>query len=101
VLDALLILAYNSTSGLLLLLDIINPRYLNSFTFLTAILLILSYSVQFTYMALVFLTLITKSLSIQNYTTQSVRFYSSPGEGARRTKSSANASKNIYSDAMV
>ena len=52
-------------------------------------------------MAFVFLTLITKSLSIQNYTTQSVRFYSSPGEGARRTKSSANASKNIYSDAMV
>jgi hypothetical protein len=52
-------------------------------------------------MALVFVVFIIKSFYVQNYTKQSVRRYNSPGEGASRTKSSANASKKIYRDAIV
>ena len=100
-LEALLILAYSNISGFLLLFDIIRPKYLNSSTVFTSILSTFKTSTQFTYMALVFVKFITKSFYVQNYTKQSVRRYNSPGEGASRTKSSANASKKIYRDAIV
>jgi len=96
-----LILAYSSTSGFLLLLEIIRPRYLNSSTVFTDIYPIFNISTLFTYMAFVFLAFIVKLLSVQNYTKQSVRRYNSPGEGASSTKSSANASKKIYNEAIV
>jgi hypothetical protein len=52
-------------------------------------------------MALVLPMFISRSFSLQNLTKQFIRSYSSIGDGAIRTKSSAKASKNNYNDAIV
>jgi hypothetical protein len=94
VLWALFILAYNKTSGLLLLLDIISPKYLKFFTVSTLFSPTFNISLQLMYIALVFDTFTVKSFSLQNYTKQFIRSYSSAGEGASSTKSSAKVSRN-------
>jgi hypothetical protein len=97
----LFILAYRRVSGFLLLFARISPKYLNSFTEVTYIFPILSLSLQLTYIAFVFLTLTVSAFSAQNYTRQSVSAYNSLGLGAMRTRSSAKASKNNCSEAIV
>jgi hypothetical protein len=52
-------------------------------------------------MAKVFEILTCRSLSTQKTAKQLIRDYNSVGDGAIRTKSSAKASKNNYSDAIV
>ena len=101
VLFDLFILACNKHSGFLLLLDNISPRYLNSLTVSAYFSPIFKISLQFMYMALVFLTFTCRSFSVQNYTKQSISSYNSVGEGASSTKSSAKVSKNNYTDAIV
>ena len=56
---------------------------------------------QFTNIACVFSILIFRSFAWQKVAKQSSNNYNSDGEGAIRTKSSAKASKNNYSDAIV
>jgi hypothetical protein len=97
----LFILSYNILSGLLLLFDKIKPRYLNFYTTATYFSLTLSFPLQFTYIASVFEILISKAFSSQNLLKQFSKDYSSSGDGASRTTSSANASKNSYNDAIV
>lgn len=86
---------------MLLLLDKISPKYLNSFTDFTFFFSIFKVPTLFTYIAFVFLTFIESAFSLQNCTKQSVRSYNSSGLGATRTKSSAKASKNNCNDAIV
>lgn len=52
-------------------------------------------------MAFVLPMFISRSFSLQNYTKQFKRSYSSIGDGAIRTTSSAKESKNNYNDAIV
>jgi hypothetical protein len=98
---ALFILPFKSISGLLLLFERISPRYLNSATVFTVKFPTLNLAFLLTYMALVFERLISSLFSLQNCTKQSVSLYNSSGEGATKTKSSANESKKIYKDAIV
>lgn len=97
----LFIRSYNKTSGFLLLFDNFKPKYLNSFTVSISLSFTIRVSTQFTYIALVFLAFICKSLSLQNYTKQFISSYNSTGSGASRTRSSAKASKKICKDAIV
>jgi hypothetical protein len=98
---ALQILAYNKISGLNDLFDIIRPKYLNSCTVSIFYLFNNSWPLQFTYIAYVFPMLMCRSLPTQKELKQSNSNYNSDGDGAIRTRSSAKASMNNYSDAIV
>jgi hypothetical protein len=98
---ALFILACNNSSGLVLLSDKIRPRYLNLFTVVIFILLTVRLPLQFMNMASVLPTLISSEFSVQKLLKQFSIHYNSSAEGAIRTTSSANASKNNYNDAIV
>jgi hypothetical protein len=81
-------------SGLVEAFEIYKPKYLNHFTVSIFYEHIYIYSLQFTNMALVLPMFISREFYLQKRIKQFINSYSSKGEGAIRTKSSAKASRN-------
>ena len=94
-------LAFMITSGYTDAFEIIRPRYLNFYTVSICYLHTYIYPLQFTNIAFVLPMLISRLLLAQKRVKQFISSYSSSGEGAIRTKLSANASRNNYREAIV
>ena len=84
-------LAFSILSGFVDLLDNIIPRYLNSYTVSISYSFIYIYALQFTNMAFVFPIFIVRELRSQKVDKRCSKAYSSYGEGASKTRSSAYA----------
>ena len=94
-------LAIITLSGFTEEFDISKPRYLNYITVSISYWHTYIYSLQFTNIAFVLPMFMSRSFSLQKRPKQFKRSYNSIGDGAIRTKSSAKASINNYSDAIV
>jgi len=91
---AALSLAFKILSGFVVLLDNMIPKYLNSYTVSIFYLLTNIYAWQLINMAFVFPILIVRELSSQKVDKRCSKAYSSYGEGASNTRSSAYANIN-------
>jgi hypothetical protein len=81
--------------------EIFSPKYLKFSTVLIYSVPTYIYYLQFINMAFVLSILMSRSFDLQKRAKQFNNNYSSWGEGAIRTKSSAKASMNNYNDAIV